>query len=68
MKSILTSEGTPRNAPSQANQTPDKPVSPETGNIAVGRPFPAGYRSPTQAGRSPVRGSDEWAGMKSQLG
>jgi hypothetical protein len=68
MKTMFTPKATSKSAPSQSNQTPDGPLNSRLQDITVGRPFSMGYGPLTQSGRSPARGSDESAFMKSQLG
>jgi hypothetical protein len=68
MKTMFTPEAPSKDARSQSNQTPDRTSNAKSGNLSVGRPFAMGYSRLAQSGRSPVRGSDESAYMKSQLG
>jgi hypothetical protein len=68
MKTMSTVAATSKGAPSQTNQPPDGPANAKVGNLIAGRTFSMGYSRLAQSGRSPVRGSDESAFMKSQLG
>jgi hypothetical protein len=68
MKTTSTADTTAKDAPPQINQTPDGPPTATLGNLTVGQPFAMAYSRLAQSGRSPARGSDESAFMKSQLG
>jgi hypothetical protein len=68
METLSTAEVISKSRGAETNQTPDGQQYVPLGNCRDGRPCLTGFSWPGQSDQSPVRGHDESALMKSQLG
>lgn len=68
MKSWFSAEAISKGGRSETNEPPNGRLGVSSGHPRGGRPSWVGYSGRAQSGRHPVRGCDESAFMKSQLG